>query len=520
MGGSSKRFMLQQMQRQGCHLLVGTPGRLNDLLSDEYSGVRAPKLSAFVLDEADRLLDDGFSMEIREIQKRLPDREEVDRQTLMFSATVPREVMQMVRTTMKPDFKFVRTVKEGEQPTHERVPQKIVVTEAWQNNLPALLELCKRELERSAAPGAKPFKALVYFSTTVEVLCASELFRNLRKPGSSQFGSHPLHPARILEIHSKLTQAGRTNAADAFRSAKSAILISSDVTARGMDFPDVTHVIQMGLPQSKDTYIHRIGRTGRGEKTGEGWLIINPIEVREARNRLGDLPLDADRSLQTATVDMTQDAQLPENIAETLKQVGEAGRSVNRGDQFKLYLALIGGYRWLGNQGKLVEALNTMFKYGWGWETPPSVPPELAHKLGLSKVPGLVIGTDRPGRSLQDNPLRGRGAGMFGRSDASSYERKSSSYGDRDRGGRDFGSRGGFASRGGGSGYGGGRDAGASGFGTRDGARGGSRGGFGGGFGGQSGGGDRRSGFGGGFGASSRGGDRDHRSSGRENRGW
>ncbi|MCJ1364409.1 hypothetical protein MMC16_003519 [Acarospora aff. strigata] len=396
-GGSSKSYMLRQTQREGCHLLVGTPGRLHDLLSDEYSGVSAPKLKALVMDEADRLLDQGFSREIRDIQDLLPNRQEADRQTLLFSATVPREVMQVVRATMKPDFKFVRTVKEGEQATHERVPQKIVVTEGLQNNLPVVLELCKRELERSAqgGPDAKPFKALVYFGTTMEVVCASELFRNIRKPGTGQFGPGPLHPARILEIHSRLTQSGRTNAAKAFRSARSAILFSSDVTSRGMDFPDVTHVIQVGLPPSTDTYVHRIGRTGRVDKTGEGWLIISPLEVREARQRLRDMPLDADRTLETAKVDMTRDAQLPEHVAETLKEIGTAAGSLSKADQARMYMACIGYYGWISNKEKLIESLNAMMKYAYGWETPPSVPPAIAQKLVGLKAEARPVSEDK-----------------------------------------------------------------------------------------------------------------------------
>lgn len=532
-GGSSKQYMLRQLQRDGCHLLVGTPGRLNDLLSDEYSGVSAPKLSALVLDEADRLLDQGFSKEISDIQRLLPDRREVDRQTLLFSATVPKEVMRVVRETMKPNFTFVRTVQEGEQATHEKVPQKIVVTQGFQNNLPTLLELCKREIARSAQgePGTKPFKALVYFNTTMEVVCASELFRNLRTPGDSgQFGRGPLEPARILEIHSRLTQSGRTSAANAFRAAQSAILFSSDVTARGMDFPDVTHVIQVGLPGDADTYVHRIGRTGRGEKTGEGWLIVSPLEVREARHRLGDMPLDADRTLQTATVDMTQGAQLPEPIAETLKQIGDASRMVPKGDQARLYMANIGYYQWIGNKQKMIDALNAQFKYGWGWETPPRVPPMLVQKMGMSRVEGINIGRE-------DNPLAGRGAGAFGKQDSSSYGRSSGGFGgdrgsrefgaDRggrefggDRGGREFGSRGGYGGRSDGESSFGGRGGGRGGFGGGRGGSGGGRGGFGGrsggDFGGRSGGSDRR----GGFGGSSRSFDGERRPSNRQDRGW
>lgn len=126
-GGTQKSLGLRAIKTQGCHIMVGTPGRINDILSDPYSQVRAPDLSAFVLDEADRLLDQGFAPEIEAIQKLLPDRKDVDRQTLLFSATVPTEVVQIVRQMAKPDFSFVRTVQEGEQQTHEKVPQKLAV---------------------------------------------------------------------------------------------------------------------------------------------------------------------------------------------------------------------------------------------------------------------------------------------------------------------------------------------------------------------------------------------------------
>ncbi len=531
-GGSSKMFSLRQMQREGCHVLVGTPGRLVDLLSDEYSGVRAPRLSSLVLDEADRLLDQGFSIEIRDIQRYLPDREEVDRQTLLFSATVPNEVMQVVRQTMKPDFKFVRTVQEGEQPTHEKVPQKMVITEGFQNNLPALLELCKRELERSAqgGPESRPFKALVYFPTTAEVEYASQVFRNLRNQGASQFHNGPLHPARVLVIHSKLTQNGRTTAANSFRGAKSAILFSSDVTARGMDFPDVTHVIQLGLPLSSDAYVHRIGRTGRGEKSGEGWLLISQLEAREARHRLGSMPLVLDHSLQTSKVDMTRDAQLPENVAEILKQVTDATAMVDSYDKGKMYMAALGYYQWVPKKQKLIDALNALSKYGWGMETPPGISSGLVSRLGLQGLDGISSGKGARSDQPQGNSLRGRGASSFGRNDPSSYESRSRGLGDRES--RDSSSRGGYGGRTGGSSSYGGRTGGSSSYGGRVGGsssygeraggnssygeRGNSGGSYGGGFGGGSSGGDRRSGFGG----SSRGFDRDRGSSNRGGQGY
>ena len=467
-GGSAKSFGLRKIKMEGCHILVGTPGRLKDILSDPYSQVRAPNLSAFVLDEADRLLDQGFEPDIQAIQDYLPNRREVDRQTLLFSATVPREVMDIVRRVMKPNFKFVRTVQEGEQQTHERVPQKFVNVGGMENYMPALVELCKREME---ADPERPFKAIVYFSATAEVALACSMLNNLRDPGQSIFHQHPLHPLRIIEMHARLSQEGRTRAANSFRRAQSAIMISSDVTARGMDFPNVTHVIQIGLPPNEEQYVHRIGRTARGDKTGEGWLLISNLETREMRKKLRTMPLTVDNTLETAKVDMTKDAQLPEHVAKILTQVGNAAKMVPRELKAAAYRADLGVYSYADGQ-RLIDALNNRVKYGWGMESPPLISPGLANKLGFSRVRGINLGhepeedSDRGGRSSFGGGDRRGGYGGGGRSfsggvDRGGYSRgRDSGFGGGDRGGysrgRDSGfgeGRGGRPSRGREGGY-------------------------------------------------------------------
>ena len=431
-GGVAKALGLRKIKTEGCHILVGTPGRLNDLLSDQYSGVRAPKLSALVLDEADRLLDQGFAPEIESIQRLLPDRRDVDRQTLLFSATVPEEVMHIVDRTMKPNYKFVRTVQPGEQQTHDRVPQKLVQVAGFENMMPALVELCQRELSRTDA--TMPFKAIVYFNATAEARLAMAILENMRAPGARAYDRHLFHPTLLIEMHAKLTQQARTRNADAFRRAQSAIMLSSDVTARGMDFPNVTHVIQIMLPQTRDTYIHRVGRTARGDKTGEGWLFITPMEMREAETRLRKLPLQLDNSLQTASVNMTQDAQLPVNVAQTLTQVVDATRSVSMRDKGAAYLATLGTFAWYPRKQDVLDAMNSRSKYGWGLETPPMISPLLATRLNLTRLSGINIGRQEYASTGQALPQ-----GIFARDrDSSSryggQDRDSSSrYGGRDR---------------------------------------------------------------------------------------
>ena len=488
-GGSAKRYHLDLMKRQGCHILVGTPGRINDIFSDDHTGVRAPNLSAFVLDEADRLLDQGFAPAIEEIQSQLPDRRQVDRQTMLFSATVPKEVMGIVRETMKPNFKFVRTVQEGEAPTHEKVLQKQIVVRSFENMMPAIFELCKREIART---DARPFKAIVYFGATAEVTLAMSTLIEMKSRGSSTFHQHPLHPAKVYEIHSKLSQQQRTRSADNFRQAKSGILLSSDVTARGMDFPEVTHVIQVGLPQTKETYIHRLGRTARAGKEGEGWLFLNTFETRDAKELFRGLRMERDDTLETAKVDMTTDAQLPQHVAETLTQVINASKAVSIKEKSSAYAASLGYYGWVPDKQALIDALNARSKYLWAMEYPPGISPMLINKMGLGRIRGITASRQTFDHGDGDSGSSSRGYGMsrggfsggrggrpdgdrgsfrdrpsFGRDrgDRPSFGRDRGSFGDRPsyRGRESSGGRGGYGDRGGDrGGYGGRREGGRS----------------------------------------------------------
>lgn len=427
-GGTQKSAGLRAIQREGCHILVGTPGRLKDILSDSYTRVEAPDLSALVFDEADRLLDQGFWPEIQEIMRLLPTPAEKDRQTMMFSATVPREVVDLVRRTLKPGFQYLKTVRDDEEPTHTRVPQRVVTVRGFENKLPALVELCSNAIEAGQLPGGRPFKAIVYYNSTAEVTLAASALRGLKAPGSEdQLGrKHPWPSTKLFDIHAKLTQNARTYAADAFRRCDSGILLSSDVTARGMDFPNVTHVIQMAIPPSREQYVHRIGRTARAGKEGEGWLILSPEEAQEARHRLNRLPLQAATSLATANLDLTQEGQIPAQAGAVLQMVQQAMRAVPMMDKFNVYKALLGVYGWLGNKQTLVRSMNNLAQYGWGMQEPPTINPGLAQRLGLSRIPGVRVGREpafegsagRGGFGGRDDRGGARGGGYQGRDDS------------------------------------------------------------------------------------------------------
>jgi ATP-dependent RNA helicase MSS116 len=443
-GGTQKRQMLEKTKREGCHLLIGTPGRLADILSDSYSGITAPKLNSLVLDEADRLLDQGFSTEIDEIKARLPPQEE-DRQTMMFSATVPRDVVDLVRRTLKPGFHFAQCVAFDEVQTHERIPQKLIHVNGFENVLPTLHEKISKTI-KERKEGESPFKAIVYFNSTAEVKLAAQVFGSLtRGARRSPFGQRtvdpndPLAGTAVFEIHSKLTQDQRTRAAQSFRVAESAILFSSDVTARGMDFPNVTHVIQIGLPKESDTYVHRIGRTGRAGKAGEGWLLANPLDSAMVSRRLRGIPLQVDNTSELAMVDMAQETQMSEYAASLIKRIVDAHQRVRPEILSDAFRGLFGAYAGHPDKREMLEMANRWSLHGWGMPNPPP-PPASFRGGGQRRSPGGFGGG--PSNPFAD--IAGSSSG--GSSSRGGYGggRPQGGYGDRRQQGGYGGQQGGY----------------------------------------------------------------------------
>ncbi|KAI0132538.1 DEAD/DEAH box helicase [Xylariales sp. AK1849] len=444
-GGTRKRESLFRLQNEGCHILVATPGRLQDLLSDRDANVAAPNIRAFVLDEADRMLDVGFSDAIRDILDLLPPVDKVDRQTLLFSATIPRDVVHLAKSLVKTDnFEFVQTIRSDEAPTHEKVPQHIVPCNSYENWFPAILEIADKATQASKTdPSAPPFKAIVFFSNTATVQFANSVFSGTNLGG---FGGVP-----IFDIHSKLTQGQRTHNANAFRRATTGILFSSDVTARGMDFPGVTHVIQVGLPPDRDQYIHRIGRTGRAGADGQGWLLLAQDEIDEARARLPGLPLKPNNTLGSAKHDPAQ-GEAPEEVAKFFSEIARGYQNVPSYAFNAVYHALL-GQKFSRNlrAEDVVTLLNNWATRGLGREQVPAMSPKLASNRGLARVPGIRIGYD------DDEPPRpaAGGFGSRGSGFGSSRGRGGDSFGDRYNprsGGDDRRGGGGFERRGGGGG--------------------------------------------------------------------
>ncbi|KAL2135985.1 hypothetical protein VTI74DRAFT_6034 [Chaetomium olivicolor] len=399
-GGTQKNMMLRRTRVEGCHLMVATPGRLYDLLSDDMSGIDAPRLSALVLDEADRMLDVGFKAELENILKFLPTREEVPRQTLLYSATLPKNVVGLARQFINPhNFEFVQTVKADEVPTHERVPQFIVPCRGFENLAPTLLELVRREVQKSATEGSAPFKAIVFLPTTSSVMSYSYIFRRLKY----QDRSLPY----VWDIHSKLPQASRTRNADDFRSSTSGILFSSDVSARGMDFPNVTHVIQIHLPSTRDNYIHRIGRTGRAGREGQAYLIVSDSEIPGARDLLPGLPIQRYTGFESSSIDVTK-GEMPQVFDDIKKAAQKTPYELLK----DTYTSFLGGAMKDIDRQEVVNEINNMAKYTWGLEEPPAVPPRLVQQFGY-RITGLRV-ADAPTARHRDGFGGGRDNGRGG----------------------------------------------------------------------------------------------------------
>jgi ATP-dependent RNA helicase RhlE len=233
-GGVPKGRQIRAMAA-GVDILVACPGRLLDLMGDRAA--RVDKAEVLVLDEADHMLDLGFIVPIRKIAAQTPKA----RQTLMFSATMPKEISQLAAALLKSP---VHISVAPQSTTAERVDQRVILVEAEQ----------KRHLLSRVLKDPAMGRTLVFTRTKHG---ADKVARHLEAVGQ---------PAAA--IHGNKSQGQRERALAAFRAGSIRVLVATDVAARGIDVDDVTHVINYELPNVPESYVHRIGRTGRAGKAG------------------------------------------------------------------------------------------------------------------------------------------------------------------------------------------------------------------------------------------------------------
>lgn len=244
-GGVDISQQIRTLQR-GCDLLVAAPGRLTDLL--ERGKVSLQNVKYLVLDEADRMLDMGFEPQIRHIVQECDMPDVQDRQTLMFSATFPRNIQMLARDFLK-DYVFLSVGRVGS--TSSNITQKILLVEDDEKRS-VILDLLN----------AGDKELTIVFTETKRM--ADYLADFLYDQG---------FPATA--IHGNRTQYEREKALAAFKNGSAPILVATAVAARGLDIPNVQHVINYDLPNDIDDYVHRIGRTGRAGNVGIATSFFN-----------------------------------------------------------------------------------------------------------------------------------------------------------------------------------------------------------------------------------------------------
>lgn len=269
-GGTNIKTDQRRLNVDRLDLLIATPGRLIDHLENTPGVAQAvSRIKILIFDEADQLLEMGFKPAIDKILTFVPRKE--DRQTLLFSATVPNSVQAIAGNALRKGYKYVDTVGEEEQ-THLHVKQEIV-TLPLERQVAGLAAILHRVTQ-----GREKYKVIVFFTTARVTGFMAQLFTAM-----GDFGN-------VLEIHSRKSQSQRTKTSEQFRKANNAIMFTSDVSARGMDYPDVTFVVQVGLTE-REQYIHRLGRTARAGKDGGGLLLVTGFEEYTMKQALPDMNL-------------------------------------------------------------------------------------------------------------------------------------------------------------------------------------------------------------------------------------
>ncbi|XP_052306941.1 probable DEAD-box ATP-dependent RNA helicase 48 isoform X3 [Populus trichocarpa] len=326
-GGTRFKDDQRRLESDPYQIIVATPGRLLDHIENKGGlSVHLMGLKVLILDEADHLLDLGFRKDMEKILDCLPRQ----RQSLLFSATIPKEIKQSF---------LVSPHRLHFQVVHHLLKEHILQ--------------------------APDYKVIVFCTTGMVTSLMYLLLREMNM--------------NVREMHSRKPQLYRTRVSNEFRESKRLILVTSDVSARGMNYPDVTLVIQVGIPYDREHYIHRLGRTGREGKDGEGILLLAPWE-EYFLNELKDLPLEK--------------FPLPQIDSETNFKMEESMSKIDSSVKEGAYHAWLGYYNSIREIGRdkttLVELAN-QFSESIGLHKPPSLFRKTALKMGLKDIPGIRI---------------------------------------------------------------------------------------------------------------------------------
>ncbi|KAI7834936.1 ATP-dependent RNA helicase HAS1 [Kickxella alabastrina] len=335
-GGANRKAEADKLIK-GVNILIATPGRLLDHLQNT-KGFIFKNLKTLIIDEADRILENGFEDEMKAIIKIMPQEE---RQTMLFSATQTTKVEDLARISLKKGPLYINVDEGKERATAEGLEQGYVVCESDKRFL-LLFTFLKRNLKK---------KVIVFFSSCNSVKYHAELLNYIDVP--------------VLDLHGKQKQQKRTNTFFEFINADKGILLCTDVAARGLDIPSVDWIIQYDPPDDPRDYIHRVGRTARAGSQGKSLLFLLPSE-------LGFL-----RYLKQSKVPLNEYQFPPSKVANVqsqLEKLLEKNFYLNKSarDGYRSYLQAYASY-----QLKNIFAVNSLDleKVGkaFGFTVPPNV---------------------------------------------------------------------------------------------------------------------------------------------------
>jgi len=238
------------MLRSGCEIIVACPGRLLDHINNKHA--KLDHIELLILDEADRMLDMGFLPDIKRIINHLPSK----RQTMLFSATFPEEIEALARKTLRnPQKVAIGISKPAHTVSHTLYP----VPQHLKRNL--LVRILKQTDTDSV---------LIFARTKHRT---KRLAQQISKDGY-----------QVTSLHGDRSQNQRQSALDGFKQGRYQIMVATDIAARGLDISSISHVINYDMPDTADAYIHRIGRTGRAEHTGDAFTLCTPEDMDMVRS--------------------------------------------------------------------------------------------------------------------------------------------------------------------------------------------------------------------------------------------
>ncbi|CAL9104914.1 DEAD-box ATP-dependent RNA helicase 48 isoform X1 [Musa acuminata AAA Group] len=355
-GGTRFKMDQKRLESNPCQIIVATPGRLLDHIENKSGfSVRLMGLKMLILDEADHLLDLGYRKDIEKIVDSVPRQ----RQSLLFSATFPREVCRISQLVLKRDHIFVDTVGLGCVETHAKVLQAYLIA-PHQLHYHLVYNLLKEHMQQEL-----DYKVIVFCTTAMGAAFMYVLLRDLKM--------------NVREMHSRKPQLYRTRISDEFRESKCIILVTSDVSSRGMNYPDVTLVIQVGIPPDREQYIHRLGRTGRQGKDGKGILLLAPWE-EYFMDQIKDLPI---KKYQLLDLDSDTKQKVEDSIGRVDPSIKEAA--------YHAWLGYYNSIREVGRDKTTLADLANQFCHSIGLEKPPALFRRTALKMGLKGIPGIRV---------------------------------------------------------------------------------------------------------------------------------